>query len=244
MTINTFEKVLLLPKHEKITASIVWKSGAVTEKGRITNEGKSIFIYNRGSKKYGTRIKEGDFLREIERIEIKEKRGSEAERWLKSWKKAEKMLEESGLWSDVLQNIKDGIEIGFEKIVKAYRIDFGDLPKTEEGTYQEEQKRKEQLIGEIDERLKDLFIRWHMSRPAVIKKMNFGYNNEAILEEIKQALKEKKEYSASGRNKYDISFNYSPEFNKAWYSEEYRNCGNGHYYLALNATHALFYEDD
>ena len=50
MTINTFEKVLLLPKHEKITASIVWKSGAVTEKGRITNEGKSIFIYNRGSK--------------------------------------------------------------------------------------------------------------------------------------------------------------------------------------------------
>lgn len=189
------------------------------------------------------RIQENIGKAKIERIEIKEKRGSEAERWLKSWKKAEKMLEESGLWSDVLQNIKDGIEIGFEKIKKAYEIDFN-LPKIEKETYQQERERETKLIKEIDERLEESFIRWTMSRPAVIKKMNFGYNNEAILEEIKQALKEKKEYSASGRNKYDISFNYSPEFNKAWYSEEYRNCGNGHYYLALNATHALFYEDD
>ena len=243
MTINTFEKALLLPKYEKIMASIVWKSGAVTEKCRIMNEGKSIFIYNRGSKKYGTRIKEGDFLREIERIEIKEKRGSEAERWLKSWKKAEKMLEESGLWSDVLQNIKDGVEIGFEKIKKAYEIDFN-LLRIENETYQQEREREKKLIKEIDERLEDVFIRWNMSCPAEIKKMNFGDDNEVILKRIKQAMEEKKEYTASGRNKYDISFDYSPEFNRAWYSEEYRNCGNGHYYLALNNTHALFYEDD
>ena len=30
----------------------------------------------------------------------------------------------------------------------------------------------------------------------------------------------------------------------AWLSNEYRNCGNGHYGLLLDATHAVFYEDD
>ena len=30
----------------------------------------------------------------------------------------------------------------------------------------------------------------------------------------------------------------------AWLSLEYRNCGNGHYGLLLDATHAIFYEDD
>jgi hypothetical protein len=30
----------------------------------------------------------------------------------------------------------------------------------------------------------------------------------------------------------------------AWYSEEYRGCLNGHYYLMFDATHAIFYEDD
>ena len=29
-----------------------------------------------------------------------------------------------------------------------------------------------------------------------------------------------------------------------WYSEEYKGCGNGHYYLLLDARHAHFYEDD
>ena len=47
-----------------------------------------------------------------------------------------------------------------------------------------------------------------------------------------------------GRSSYDVSFSYDPKLQHAWYSEEYKNCGNGHYYLALDETHALFYEDD
>jgi len=31
---------------------------------------------------------------------------------------------------------------------------------------------------------------------------------------------------------------------RAWYSCEYRHCGNGHYYLLFDATHAIYYEDD
>jgi hypothetical protein len=75
--------------------------------------------------------------------------------------------------------------------------------------------------------------------------MNFGrFTNNEQLKIIKEALKNKKETSASGRTNYDVSFSYNPTVQKAWYSEEFRGCGNGHYYLALDATHALFYEDD
>ena len=32
--------------------------------------------------------------------------------------------------------------------------------------------------------------------------------------------------------------------NYAWYSEEYKGCLNGHYYIALDEKHVWFYEDD
>ena len=31
---------------------------------------------------------------------------------------------------------------------------------------------------------------------------------------------------------------------RGWYSEEYRDCGNGHYYLLIDAKHAIFSEND
>lgn len=42
---------------------------------------------------------------------------------------------------------------------------------------------------------------------------------------------------------YDISLSLD-EKGRAFYAEEYRNCGNGHYYLALDARHAIHVEDD
>jgi hypothetical protein len=61
---------------------------------------------------------------------------------------------------------------------------------------------------------------------------------------IARDMEEKKECSYRGDNGYDASFSYNPKLNKAWYSEEFRGCGNGHYYVALNSTHCLFVEDD
>ena len=64
--------------------------------------------------------------------------------------------------------------------------------------------------------------------------------------EVENAIKNKKDYHRRWTNGYDntldISFAY--DCPRGWYSEEYRNCGNGHYYLLFDATHAIFYEDD
>lgn len=43
---------------------------------------------------------------------------------------------------------------------------------------------------------------------------------------------------------YDYSISTCPQDKKAWYSAEYKWCGNGHYYVMLDWDTALFYEDD
>ena len=88
---------------------------------------------------------------------------------------------------------------------------------------------------------------WMFAKIPRVKKMrlsNHAANNAMHLEVIRQGLAEKTDISIHSRSQYDTTFEYKPEANKAWYSEEFRGCGNGHYYLALDSTNALFYEDD
>lgn len=77
------------------------------------------------------------------------------------------------------------------------------------------------------------------------KAMYFGKMwNETEKEQIAEVLANKEKYSVRHQAGYDVSFSYNPKLNKAWYSEEYRGCGNGHYYIAIDATTALYVEDD
>jgi hypothetical protein len=76
------------------------------------------------------------------------------------------------------------------------------------------------------------------------KYCNYTQNNQERLNAIGEAMTNKVKYRTTGDNGYDVTFNYNPDEQKAWYSEEYRNCGNGHYYLALDNEHAIYYEKD
>ena len=99
----------------------------------------------------------------------------------------------------------------------------------------EESKKREDLRGTF-----------YMFDVPKIKSVSFG--NKGLTEvnrnKITQALKNKEKLSLFVKAGYDLSFEYNPEKNKAWWSEEYRGCGNGHYYLMLDDRHALFCEDD
>lgn len=169
-------------------------------------------------------------------------------KWEHSIDRAIAMLEESGLWEDLLARLKIARAVGYEKIQEAYTIYWR---KGEGVTYSEQDKINARDIGEIDKRLltedgtANTDILWYMHRPLKIMKMVFDeYNNDAKLKAIQEAMRNKEEYHERGDYQYDNSFEYSPKQNKAWYSREFRGCGNGHYYLALNGTHAMFYEDD
>ena len=85
---------------------------------------------------------------------------------------------------------------------------------------------------------------WELSECRT-KSMYFGkYDNTRIKEEIAQRLEKKEDFSFSTRVSYDVSFEYNAEKKRAWYSEEYKGYGNGHYYLAIDNTTAVFCEDD
>ena len=64
--------------------------------------------------------------------------------------------------------------------------------------------------------------------------------------EVAECIKNGTNFSRRWENGYDNSVEIANRDGEklAWYSEEYRGCGNGHYYLMFDATHAIFYEDD
>lgn len=208
-----------------------------------------ILIMKNHSNRRGYYLSNENDLKDIQEIEEKPLK----EKWEKSINKAIKLLEKSNLWKEKLADLRTAKSIGYEKLQQAYKV----LDLKILNDYYENQKEQIKKIKEIDSRLiyttetgehYKTSILWYMVNPLKIKKMYFGkYSNEQVLARIKQALQNKEKYS-SGRfmTNYDVSFecNFESGEGKAWYSEEYKNCGNGHYYLALNEEYAVFEEDD
>lgn len=177
-----------------------------------------------------------------------------AEKWEKDCRKVIQLLTESGLWPEIKDEFEMALRVGYDKLLQCKEADNCYDSNI---TWDEQQARKTAKIKEILPELihigddgkehYEVDFLWHWAPPhqIKIKAMNFGkYQNEYVLARIKAALEHKVESRESARASYDVSFSYNPELSKAWYSEEYKGCGNGHYYLALDATHALFYEDD
>lgn len=202
---------------------------------------KAIYVKMYRSRKYYQWLYES----RLDYIDIRRQVIDEEKQWQNSWKKVFNKLQASSLWPDLMAKTIIGLSIGYKKIKRANEIyDMHGI----------DDDQKLEMIKAIDpifiksncdgvEYIDDTIMR-RMLGPAVIKKMYFGkYRNKIILCQIKAAIAQKTEYSVRERVGYDVSFSYNGK-SSAWYSEEYRDCGNGHYYIALDATHALFIEDD
>lgn len=146
-------------------------------------------------------------------------------------------LERSGLWSDILSDFKEYLSKDEEtrrKMCNDIKVDsYANFFSNKEYAW----------CGS-----KSLFI--SMAMPKCWKRPHYHCAAERDFHEcrILQAIRLKKDYKYCWENGYDnsIEVHASKEHGiaKAWYSEEYRNCGNGHYYLLLDETHAIFCEDD
>ena len=80
-----------------------------------------------------------------------------------------------------------------------------------------------------------------------IKTMNFDkYDREFQKKLLAENIANKVNISHRWVNGYDNSYevHFDKDFPRAWYSEEFRGCGNGHYYFLLDNCHAIFGEDD
>ena len=240
LTQDTYEMwYQLVEKAGRVQAVFTYNDGYKETRRLGISSRETIMVFGKGKRNLGCSLRGFMDRYNVASIQIKTAPDPE-EVWKQSWTKALAMLDKSGLWPDMPADIRTGLEVGYTEIRKAYELYW---------------QAEDRGASQIDPRLTRLAndgtpwvntgIVWRMNQPARIKKMYFGkWKNQGCLEQIAQAFASHTPCTTYGRASYDVSFEYKPDKNTAWYSEEYKDCGNGHYYLALSDTHALFYEDD
>lgn len=80
-----------------------------------------------------------------------------------------------------------------------------------------------------------------------IKNVNYDrHSKSSDMAYLEDAIRNKKSYRSNWRKGYDnsVEVNKNGDVLCGWYSEEYKGCANGHYYLLLDAKHAYYYETD
>jgi len=224
-------------------AKLTYQDGEVYDVRLFVSQDSRICVLRKGSRRYGYILPYN-----VARIDlINEKKKAPEVVWRESWEKVANRLDRSGLWGDMLVDVRTALGVGYEKLQAAHAV-YWQNDATTESRVRDITAIDPRLIKsspETGQPYPDTSILYYMVRPAKVKKMWFGkYRTEDTLAEIALAMKNRVEYKTFEVAGYDVSFHYVPERLQAWYSEEYRDCGNGHYYLALDATHALFYEDD
>ena len=238
---------------DDVRATLVFDNGIRTwESTRRIHKYSSdaVFVYGKRKRNWGNLLSD---LSHLIKVIVPEKRKTKEEKWEDSWKTALSYLEQSGLWKEIADEIRAILSIGYDKFKEVVKING----KKWDLEYEDKEGKLAltKQIQEIDSRLVhenkygDLYVTelWKFMCPAKIKTIYFGkHRTNKVREDLRQAIESKQEFYANEQviNYYDSRVSYSPECNKGWYSEEYRNCGNGHYYLLLDHEHALFYEDD
>lgn len=201
------------------------------------------FVYAKGMKRRGYRMMADTFCDRYDLVPEKDP----GVVWAKRVAKAVSRLEKSGLWPEILEQFKDLQKVSYEDREEIKQI-YWNLPW--DNTRTEEDYKK--IYGKFWDKYPFMFCQsgviagyLYGMLDAKTKSMYFGkYLNRHIKDRIAEALANRQKISEHTRAGYDVSFEYDPDRNKAWYSEEYRDCGNGHYYLAIDANTALFCEDD
>lgn len=208
------------------------------------------FVYAPQKRIWGWRHSEQSFQREFDALP---ERGEpdEGTAWNGRLKRAVKRLEASGLWPEIREMYKGLLDTTWEE--------FQDIRRLADALWCAQMKddaeaaeMAEAGLAEIRARHPSLFNSDGRPRSGMTdslslclpKSMYFGYGNGMTKERIQAAISEGQAIKERARTSYDVSFEYDPLKKAAWYSEEYKDCGNGHYYLALDANMAVFYEDD
>lgn len=179
---------------------------------------------------------------------------TENDKWKKRLKKAISLCKQNDLWhnlQEIWENLYNYVSLEEKRRIyeEYWACDRYDKEKGEQNymDFVSSVKAKYPFMIRADENGKEHIITdyiWELS-DCTLKSMYFGkWDNATIKDNIRRALAEKRKHSESVTVSYDVSFEYNPELKKAWYSEEYRNCGNGHYYLALSENTAVFAEND
>jgi hypothetical protein len=207
---------------------------------RIFDYHGRICKFRKGSSRKGYDLNTSDIVA----VQIPQKRKSDKEKWEEQLNKIKQRLQNSGLWESLVSDIEEALKIGYEKMNQAYSDYWNMFDEKEEF-----KKKYPELVktNEKGEEYIDRSLLWTFAKTPKVEKMRFSESkleNEAQLNRIKECMQKSEECKEYGYYGYDNSFEYHPNIKRAFYSREYKGCGNGYYYLALDATHAMFLEKD
>lgn len=208
---------------------------------RLVNRYGIAYMMCRGKRKYGS-ILSTDVAQSITRLSlIDEKKVDLYTRFMKRLTQANEMLSKSGLWPSIKQAIEHALSLSPEEI----RELVDELDKNSYEFYCEAQKKDSKYAW--CRNFIELFSNFLKPRCFVSLRVSRMYMSPTQLQErIKEAIQNKTEFSFRWRNGYDntVTVSHLNGVSTAHYSEEYKGCGNGHYYLLFDEKHAIHYEDD
>jgi len=238
------EKAELLAQTSIKQVRIKYSDGFVETVRLFRSVNNDICKYKKGSCRRGYCLK-FDQIVDITPVVSKK---TKAQKWEDGWEKVKIRIEKSGLWSNLIPDIDIALNMGYD-LVSSANDEYWKLSykEDERANHIAEFLLKYPLLKDGDRTdTVNTTVIWQMRDLPNVKKMRFckGSYNDNQLQQIKNAIDTQTKFSTFGRVSYDISFEYNPEKKKAWYSEEYKGCGNGHYYLALDATHAIYWDKD
>lgn len=205
------------------------------------HEDGRIAIMSKGRKKWGHELsswsdhyEDWATLKLVEHDEI-----DYYKRFVKRATDALKMLNESGLWKD----IKESIEHFFNLSETEQRELVNDImTDSYELFYHEVYKENGKYSWVSGYQVFEAFVRKRCWKSIAWSK----WERERMRAEVAECIKNGTNFHRRWENGYDNTVEVANCDGEklAWYSEEYRNCGNGWYYLMFDATHAIFYEKD
>ena len=238
-------------KLEEIYEIVGRPQGVVTYKVKFADgktELKRFFICTYGHlcvmaknmKKRGYQLEYFNEYRDWVSIEPYEKKVDLFARTKKRAQDALGYLNKSGLWG----NIKTSIEhfLSDDNIIREF------IEDVKKGSYEhiylriwEGDKKYGWLNGYLE--IFEMFM-----QDRCWKTINYDKHERQIRNAlVNDAIKNGKPYHHMWTKQYDNDVEVKlcdDGIKRAWYSEEYRNCSNGHYYLLFDAVHAIFYEND
>lgn len=209
---------------------------------RCTKENENTyFVFAQRKRKYGKRYIKTEFDKQFIILE----EPSETEQWHKRINTVIQKIKKTGLWEQFLPELENLLTMTAE--------DFKDIQQSK---YDPDDETR--LIQKYQTKYPFLFRNDNHGNPTLrivylsdfywckLKTMYFGKAwNHQIKEEFQKALEEHESYSSPRiRTSYDVKLTYDAGKARAWYSEEYKNCSNGHYYFALDANTAWYCETD
>ena len=216
----------------------------------------TVFVFLKGARRRGHRYTIQGFL---EKFSVRNKdieKKDPTPLWRKHLKRAVKCMEASGLWPEIKEVYDNMLASGMtwqdrEKLSEINDYLHGwykpDIPVADyEKQVAEYKAHFPFAFYETEDGTRNIHSDYCNELSCCeLKSMYFGKYSTEKRYIIQKALAEKQSYH-SGRIVvgYDVSYEYNAVENKAIYSEEYRNCGNGHYYLALDENTAVFCEHD